>query len=87
MARDLSLLSTRNAEIRKSYNKIKCEEQIIHFGGRRIAIKLSYQQTLTLLSHTYFISKRRLEYILGETEPKLAPIKSSSEQAETLATA
>ena len=72
-------LEGRNKEIRAAYNRLKCEEQIISYGGRRIAIRLSYQNVLEILSKTYFISKRRVEYVIGNTEPVMAPIKSPSE--------
>jgi hypothetical protein len=79
MARDKELLNDRNKEIRAAYNRLKCEEQIVSYGGRKIAIRLSYQQILQLISKTYFISTRRVEYVIGNTEPIMAPIKSPSE--------
>jgi hypothetical protein len=81
MARDKNLLDTRNKEIRAAYNRLKSEEQIVSYGGRKIAIRLSYQQVLLLLSQTYFISTRRVEYVIGLTEPVMAPIISKPEQA------
>ncbi|MBD2769717.1 hypothetical protein IC235_17645 [Hymenobacter sp. BT664] len=78
-------MNDRNKEIRAAYNRLKCEEQIVTHRGRRIAIRLSYSQILQVLSKTYFISTRRVEYVLGQTETHLAPINGKTEEVATAA--
>ncbi|GGG33317.1 hypothetical protein GCM10011378_07200 [Hymenobacter glacieicola] len=78
MARDLTLLTDRNKEIMAAFNKLKCEEQIVPYRGKRIAIHLSYNQIMTILSNTYFLSRKRLEFIITQSTPKMAPINASA---------
>lgn len=81
MARDITLLADRNKEIMAAFYKLKCEEQIVPYRGKRIAIHLSYNQILTILSNTYFLSRKRLEFIISQSTPKMAPINSSTPEA------
>lgn len=87
MARDLRLLGERNKEIRAAYNKLKCEEQLVSYRGKRVAIRLSYHQILQLLSETYFLSTRRIEDVLSATAPKMAPLILHSEQTTVIVAA
>jgi hypothetical protein len=80
------ILKERDDLMRKAYNKLKCEEQIVNFQGRRIAIKLNYGQVVGILAKTYFLSARRVEFILGQTEPKMAPLNPSNKTTSTVAT-
>ncbi len=67
-------IASRDKEIRAAYNRLKCEEQLMPYAGRKVAIRLSYSQCLVLLSQKYHLSTRRVEYIIGQTEPQMSPL-------------
>ncbi len=77
MARDTSLLTKRNTEIRAAYNRLISEEVIIVYRGRRVATRLNYSQVMTTLGNMFFLSPRTIEPIITATAPKLAPIQSA----------
>jgi hypothetical protein len=74
----LGNLADRDKEIRAAYNRLRCEEQLMPYAGRKVAIRLSYQQCLILLSKKYYLSTRRVEYIIGQTEPQMSPLTTST---------
>jgi hypothetical protein len=85
MARDLSKLDDRNKDIRAAYNKLKCEEQIIKLGDKRVAIHLTYSQILEVLATKFYLSTKRVEYILSVTAPQMAPLQHTQTLQATAA--
>ncbi|MDJ0363585.1 hypothetical protein QMK33_00355 [Hymenobacter sp. H14-R3] len=81
MARDNSLLIKRNKEIRAAYNRLTAEEVIAVFKGRRVAMKLNYEQIMTMLGNMFFLSPRTIEPIITATAPKMAAITSTAHAA------
>jgi hypothetical protein len=79
MARDNTLLLKRNKEIRAAYNRLTAEEVIAVYRGRRVAMRLNYEQVMTMLGCMFYLSPRTIEPIITATAPKMADIKTGVE--------
>jgi hypothetical protein len=83
MARDNTLLTLRNQEIRAAYNRLIAEEVIAVYRGRRVAMRLNYEQVMTMLGRMFYLSPRTIEPIITATAPKMADIKTEPDPVST----
>lgn len=79
MPRDLCLISARNKDIRKAYERLIAEESIVSFKGTKVSVRLNYQQVITVLGTMFYLSPRTVEPIVTAEAPKMAPLITSSQ--------
>lgn len=79
MPRDLSLISTRNKDIRKAYERLIAEESIVVCKGIKVSVRLNYQQVITVLGTLFYLSPRTVEPIVTAEAPKMAPLTTTGQ--------
>ena len=84
MARDCEELLRRNKDIRAAYNRLVCEEVPVVIQGRRVYMRLNYQQVMTALGNMFYLSPRTIEPIITATAPKLAALATPEPQPATV---
>lgn len=79
MPRDSSLVAARNKDIRKAYERLIAEESIVMCKGIKVAVRLNYQQVITVLGTMFYLSPRTVEPIVTAYAPQMAPITTGQQ--------
>ena len=77
MPRDSALVEARNKDIRKAYDRLIAEESIVMCKGIKVAVKLNYQQVISVLGTMFYLSPRTVEPIVTAYAPKMATITTA----------